>query len=84
MLGFPVLQIVNSEYSHSVAYTLARGDSKVVEYTRDTTSDMFQVTPLFKSGVLSNLIYYSCENIALRTAMFALLICNVYLPDWEK
>ena len=42
-------QIVNSD-AHSVSYTLSRGNAVVVEYTRDPTTDMFQV---------SGAIYYS-------------------------
>lgn len=36
------MQIVNSE-AHSVSYTLSRGNAVVVEYSRDLTTDMFQI-----------------------------------------
>ncbi|KAJ7384788.1 E3 ubiquitin-protein ligase pellino 1 [Desmophyllum pertusum] len=36
------MQIVNSE-AHSVSYTLSRGNAVVVEYSRDPTTDMFQI-----------------------------------------
>lgn len=36
------MQIVNSE-AHSVSYTLSRGNAVVVEYRRDSDTDMFQV-----------------------------------------
>ena len=37
-----IKQIVNSE-AHSVSYTLSRGNAVVVEYSKDPTTDMFQV-----------------------------------------
>ena len=40
--GWLIKQIVNSE-AHSVSYTLSRGNAVVVEYSRDPTTDMFQV-----------------------------------------
>ncbi|PFX19755.1 E3 ubiquitin-protein ligase pellino-like 1 [Stylophora pistillata] len=36
------MQIVNSE-AHSVSYTLSRGNAVVVEYRRDSDTDMFQI-----------------------------------------
>lgn len=36
------MQIVNSE-AHSVSYTLSRGNAVVVEYSKDPTTDMFQI-----------------------------------------
>lgn len=40
--GWLIKQIVNSE-AHSVSYTLSRGNAVVVEYSKDPTTDMFQV-----------------------------------------
>ena len=36
-------QAISNKDQHSISYTLSRGQTVVVEYTHDGTTDMFQV-----------------------------------------
>lgn len=38
-----MLQAISNKEQHSISYTLSRAQTVVVEYTHDSSTDMFQV-----------------------------------------
>lgn len=72
-------QALSNKSQHSISYTLSRSHSVIVEYTHDTNTDMFQVSPGGKLEVTKELrdLYLLLWRVTINPLSKSLCCQNV-------